>query len=225
MTIRALVVDDQALVRGSFRILVDTAPDLTSVGEAANGAEAVELARREKPDVVLMDIRMPGMDGIEATRQITTAPETSGVRVLILTTFDLDEYVFAALRAGASGFLLKDTPPADLLAAIRVVVAGDALLAPGVTRRLIAEFTRHPETPLRPMRRAGSHHRTGTRGPDPDRARPVQHRDRGPPARQPLHRQDPRRPPAHETPRARPRPAGHRRLRRGPGPPSVTGPA
>ena len=150
MTIRALVVDDQALVRGSFRVLVDTAPDLTTVGEAANGAEAVELARREKPDVVLMDIRMPGMDGIEATRQITTAPETSGVRVLILTTFDLDEYVFAALRAGASGFLLKDTPPADLLAAIRVVVAGDALLAPGVTRRLIAEFTRHPETPLRP---------------------------------------------------------------------------
>ena len=131
MTIRALVVDDQALVRGSFRILVDTAPDLTSVGEAANGTEAVELARREKPDIVLMDIRMPGMDGIEATRQITTAPETSGVRVLILTTFDLDEYVFAALRAGASGFLLKDTPPADLLAAIRVVAAGDALLAPG----------------------------------------------------------------------------------------------
>jgi DNA-binding NarL/FixJ family response regulator len=130
---------------------VDTAPDLTSVGEAANGTEAVELARREKPDIVLMDIRMPGMDGIEATRQITTAPETSGVRVLILTTFDLDEYVFAALRAGASGFLLKDTPPADLLAAIRVVVAGDALLAPGVTRRLIAEFTRHPETRLRPL--------------------------------------------------------------------------
>ncbi len=151
MTIRALVVDDQALVRGSFRVLVDTAPDLTSVGEAANGTEAIELARREEPDIVLMDIRMPGIDGIEATRQITTAPETSGVRVLILTTFDLDEYVFAALRAGASGFLLKDTPPADLLAAIRVVVAGDALLAPGVTRRLIAEFTRHPETPLRPM--------------------------------------------------------------------------
>ncbi len=151
MTIRALVVDDQALVRGSFRVLVDTASDLTSVGEAANGTEAVELARREKPDIVLMDIRMPGMDGIEATRQITTAAETSGVRVLILTTFDLDEYVFAALRAGASGFLLKDTPPADLLAAIRVVVAGDALLAPGVTRRLIAEFTRHPDTALRPM--------------------------------------------------------------------------
>jgi DNA-binding NarL/FixJ family response regulator len=150
MTIRVLVADDQALVRGSFRILVDTAPDLASVGEAATGAEAVEAARRERPDVVLMDIRMPGMDGIEATRRITLSPETSTVRVLILTTFDLDEYVFAALRAGASGFLLKDTPPADLLAAIRVVAAGDALLAPGVTRRLIEEFIRRPEPAPRP---------------------------------------------------------------------------
>ena len=150
MSIRVLVADDQALVRGSFRILVDTAPDLTSVGEAASGAEAVELARSEKPDLVLMDIRMPGVDGIEATRQITADPQTSAVRVLILTTFDLDEYVFAALRAGASGFLLKDTPPADLLAAIRVVAAGDALLAPGVTRRLIAEFTGRPEPAQRP---------------------------------------------------------------------------
>jgi DNA-binding NarL/FixJ family response regulator len=144
MTIRVLVADDQALVRGSFRLLVSTAPDLAPVGEAATGIEAIELARREKPDVVLMDIRMPGLDGIEATRQITAAPETSGVRVLILTTFDLDEYVFAALRAGASGYLIKDTPPADLLAAIRVIAAGDALLAPGVTRRLIAEFTSRP---------------------------------------------------------------------------------
>jgi DNA-binding NarL/FixJ family response regulator len=145
MTIRVLVADDQALVRGSFRILVDTAPDLTTIGEAATGTEAVRLARREKPDVILMDIRMPGLDGIEATGQITAAPETAGVRVLILTTFDLDEYVFAALRAGASGFLLKDTPPADLLAAIRIVATGDALLAPGITRRLIAEFTRRPQ--------------------------------------------------------------------------------
>jgi DNA-binding NarL/FixJ family response regulator len=150
VTIRVLVADDQALVRGSFRVLVDTAPDLTSVGEAATGTEAVEIARREKPDVVLMDIRMPGLDGIEATRQITAAPQTAAVRVLILTTFDLDEYVFAALRAGASGFLLKDTRPADLLAAIRVVAAGDALLAPAVTRRLIEEFTRHPEPQQRP---------------------------------------------------------------------------
>jgi DNA-binding NarL/FixJ family response regulator len=146
MTIRVLVADDQALVRGSFRILVDTAPDLASVGEASTGAEAIEIARREKPDVVLMDIRMPGTDGIEATRQITASPQTSAVRVLILTTFDLDEYVFAALRAGASGFLLKDTRPADLLDAIRVVAAGDALLAPAVTRRLIEEFTKRPES-------------------------------------------------------------------------------
>ena len=148
--IRVLVADDQALVRGSFRVLVDTAPDLTAVGEAATGAEAVELARRERPDVVLMDIRMPGLDGIEATRRITTAPETADVRVLILTTFDIDEYVFTSLHAGASGFLLKDTPPADLLAAIRVVAAGDALLAPSVTRRLIEEFTRRPESAPRP---------------------------------------------------------------------------
>jgi DNA-binding NarL/FixJ family response regulator len=150
MTIRVVVADDQALVRGSFRLLVDSAPDLEAVGEAGTGAEAVDLARREKPDVVLMDIRMPGTDGIEATRQITEGEQTSGVRVLILTTFDLDEYVFAALRAGASGFLLKDTPPGDLLAAIRVIAAGDALLAPGITRRLIAEFTRRPEPSNQP---------------------------------------------------------------------------
>jgi DNA-binding NarL/FixJ family response regulator len=148
--IRVLVADDQALVRGSFRLLVDTAPDLQVIGEAATGAEAVEIATREKPDVLLMDIRMPGMDGIEATRQITGSEQTGAARVLILTTFDLDEYVYAALRAGASGFLLKDTPPADLLAAIRVIAAGDALLAPAVTRRLIAEFARRPEPGQQP---------------------------------------------------------------------------
>jgi DNA-binding NarL/FixJ family response regulator len=155
MTIRVLVADDQALVRGSFRVLVDSAPDLASVGEAATGGEAVEVARRERPDIALMDIRMPGTDGIEATRQITADPRTSAVRVLILTTFDLDEYVFAALRAGAGGFLLKDTRPADLLAAIRVVAAGDALLAPAVTRRLIEEFTRRPEPRQRPAAAIG----------------------------------------------------------------------
>jgi len=148
--IRVLVADDQALVRGSFRLLVDTAPDLEVVGEAATGAEAVEIAAREKPDVLLMDIRMPEMDGIEATRRITASGPTADVRVLILTTFDLDEYVYAALRAGASGFLLKDTPPADLLAAIRVIAAGDALLAPAITRRLIAEFARRPEPGQQP---------------------------------------------------------------------------
>jgi DNA-binding NarL/FixJ family response regulator len=145
MSIRVVVADDQALVRAGFRLLVDSAPDLEVVGEAVEGAEAVALARRERPDVVLMDIRMPTMDGLEATRQITADQLLAEVRVLMLTTFDLDEYVYQALRAGASGFLLKDTPPGDLLAAIRVVAAGDALLAPGITRRLIAEFARRPE--------------------------------------------------------------------------------
>jgi DNA-binding NarL/FixJ family response regulator len=155
VSVRVLVADDQALVRGSFRVLVDTAPDLRAVGEAGTGAEAVELARKERPDVVLMDVRMPGMDGIEATRRIAGEPATPGVRVLILTTFDLDEYVYAALRAGASGFLLKDTPPADLLAAIRVVAGGDALLAPAITRRLIAEFANRPEPGTRPIAALG----------------------------------------------------------------------
>jgi DNA-binding NarL/FixJ family response regulator len=143
--IRVLVADDQTLVRAGFRVLVESAPDLEVVGEAGDGVEAVELARRELPDVVLMDIRMPVMDGLEATRRIVALDRAEGIRVLVLTTFDLDEYVYEALQAGASGFLLKDTPPADLLAAIRVVAAGDALLAPGVTRRLIAEFARRPE--------------------------------------------------------------------------------
>jgi DNA-binding NarL/FixJ family response regulator len=142
--IRVLVVDDQALVRGSFRVLVDTDPGLTAVGEAGDGAEAFDLARRERPDVVLMDVRMPHVDGIEATRRITADPSLAGTRVLILTTFDLDEYVYAALSGGASGFLLKNTPPADLLAGIRVIAAGDGLLAPSVTRRLIAEYAHRP---------------------------------------------------------------------------------
>ncbi|MEV4298410.1 response regulator transcription factor [Microbispora rosea] len=136
--IRVLLADDQELLRGSLRLLVDSTPGLVAVGEAGTGTRAVELARAERPDVVLMDVRMPGMDGIEATRRICAGP--SGTRVLILTTFDLDEYVYAGLRAGASGFLLKNTPPADLLAAIRVIAAGEGLLAPSVTRRLIAEF-------------------------------------------------------------------------------------
>jgi DNA-binding NarL/FixJ family response regulator len=139
-----LVADDQALVRGGFRLLIDSAPDLTCVGEASDGAEAVAAARAEHPDVVLMDIRMPVMDGIEATRAIVDDPDLADTRILILTTFDLDEYVYQALRAGASGFLLKDTDPETLLDAVRVIAAGEALLAPSVTKRLIAEFARRP---------------------------------------------------------------------------------
>ncbi|MEU7797950.1 response regulator transcription factor [Micromonospora arborensis] len=150
--IRVLIADDQALLRGSFRLLVDLTPDFTTVAEAGTGAEAVALTGQHRPDVVLMDVRMPEMDGIEATRRICADPATAGTRVIILTTFDLDEYVYGALRAGASGFLLKDTPPADLLAGIRVVAAGEGLLAPTVTRRLIDEFARRPE-PARPLPR------------------------------------------------------------------------
>jgi DNA-binding NarL/FixJ family response regulator len=145
MTIRVVVADDQALVRVGFCGIIAATPGLLVVGEAGTGAEAVDMARATRPDVVLMDVRMPVMDGIEATRRITADARTHDVRVLILTTFDLNEYVYAALRAGASGFLLKDTMPADLLNAIRVIAAGDALLAPSVTRRLLGEFASRPE--------------------------------------------------------------------------------
>ena len=145
MTIRVAIADDQTLVRAGFHVLLDSASDIEVAGEAANGSEAVELARRLSPDVVLMDIRMPVMDGLEATRRISGSEETAGVRVLILTTFDLDEYVYEALRAGASGFLLKDTDPPELLDAVRIVARGEALLAPSVTRRLIAEFAKRPQ--------------------------------------------------------------------------------
>ena len=144
MTISVAVADDQALVRAGFCGIIAATQGLAVVGEAANGAEAVAAARSAKPDVLLMDVRMPVLNGIEATRQITSSAESAGVRVIILTTFDLDEYVFGALRAGASGFLLKDTLPEDLITAIRVVAAGEALLAPSVTRRLISEFARTP---------------------------------------------------------------------------------
>jgi DNA-binding NarL/FixJ family response regulator len=144
--IRVLIVDDQALVRAGFEVLVESAEDLAVVGSAANGAEAVALAAEQRPDVVLMDVRMPVMDGLQATAEILADPDpaAAGTKVLMLTTFDLDEYVFGALRAGASGFLLKDTPPADLLAGIRVVAGGDALLSPSITRHLIEEFVSRP---------------------------------------------------------------------------------
>jgi DNA-binding NarL/FixJ family response regulator len=138
LSVRVLIADDQALVRGGFRMILEAKEDMDVVGEAGDGAEAVGLVERLQPDVVLMDVRMPGVDGIEATRRI--AASGSPARIVILTTYDVDEYVFAALRAGASGFLLKDVRPAELAEAVRVVAGGDALLAPGVTRRLLDRF-------------------------------------------------------------------------------------
>ncbi|MBB4933467.1 DNA-binding NarL/FixJ family response regulator [Lipingzhangella halophila] len=145
--IRVLLADDQALVRAGFRALLDSAADINVVAEADDGAEAVRLVRSERPDVVLMDIRMPGTDGLAATERIVTDPDLSGTRVVILTTFDVDEYIFEALRLGASGFLVKDTEPEDLLQGVRVVARGDALLSPNVTRRLIADYARRPRRP------------------------------------------------------------------------------
>jgi DNA-binding NarL/FixJ family response regulator len=154
--LRVLIADDQVLVRAGFRLIVEAQPDLTVVAEAADGEAAVRLARRFRPDVVLMDIRMPGLDGLEATRQILQADDrqaddreapSSPPRILILTTFDLDEYVYAALRSGAAGFLLKDTSPEQLVAAVRTVVVGDALLAPSITRRLVERFARPDPAP------------------------------------------------------------------------------
>jgi DNA-binding NarL/FixJ family response regulator len=151
VTIRVLLADDQPLLRGGFKVLIDSAEDVTVVGEAATGREAVEMARTTRADVVLMDIRMPVLDGLEATRQIAADTALAEVRIVILTTFDLDEYVFEALRVGASGFLVKDTEPVDLLRGVRAVAAGDALLSPGVTRRLIEEFASRSRAPLAPM--------------------------------------------------------------------------
>jgi DNA-binding NarL/FixJ family response regulator len=148
--IRVLVADDQHLVRTGFRMILDTEDDIEVVAEAADGAEAVELAARHRPDVVLMDVRMPQVDGIEATRRLAARDVRDHARVLILTTFDLDDYVYAALRNGASGFLLKDTPAEELVRAVRVVAGGEALLAPSVTRRLIEEFSRGPARPTPP---------------------------------------------------------------------------
>ena len=143
--IRVLIADDEALIRAGFRVLVDSAPDLHVVGEASNGVQAVQQARALRPDVVLMDIRMPVMHGLEATKVILASEQAPLPRILIVTTFDEDEHVFEALRGGASGFVLKDTRPEQLLEAIRIVAAGDALLTPSVTRRLITEFSRRPQ--------------------------------------------------------------------------------
>lgn len=162
MSTRVLLADDQVLVRAGFRLLLETESGFEVCGEAADGAQAVELTKRLLPDVVVMDIRMPNVDGLTATRQISEDPGLAEVKVLVLTTFDSDEYVFEALRSGASGFLLKDTEPVDLLNAIRVIAAGEALLAPTVTRRLIAEFVARPEH----------------RKPDPKVLRELTHRER-----------------------------------------------
>jgi DNA-binding NarL/FixJ family response regulator len=155
-SLRVLIVDDQALVRAGFAMILSAEPDIEVVGEAGNGVEALAAARKVRPDVILMDIRMPEMDGITATRELcegrSADPECP--RVLILTTFDLDDYVYDALRAGASGFLLKDTPPEDLAEAIRIVAAGDSLLSPSVTRKLVEEFNRAPAIPT-PDKRLG----------------------------------------------------------------------
>jgi DNA-binding NarL/FixJ family response regulator len=145
--IRVLLADDQALVRAGFAALLGARADIEVIGQAADGHEAVALARQLRPDVVLMDIRMPGQDGLEATRQIAADPQLAGVRIVILTTFALDEYLFDALRHGASGFLVKDTEPADLVTAVRVVAAGDALISPGMTRRLVEEFAARAKAP------------------------------------------------------------------------------
>jgi DNA-binding NarL/FixJ family response regulator len=152
MSIRVLLVDDQALVRGGLRMIVDAQADMEVVGEAADGREGIEAFHKLHPDVVVMDIRMPNLDGVEATRRLAGPDSPYRARVLVLTTFDLDEYVYDALRAGASGFMLKDAPPAELIGAIRVVAAGEALLAPSVTRRLISSFV--AKAPPGPQARA-----------------------------------------------------------------------
>ena len=147
--IRVLLADDQALVRAGFQALLDAQDDIDVVGQAADGREAVTLARKLEPDVVLMDIRMPDLDGLAATQEIAVDPRLASVRIVILTTFEIDEYVFEAIRSGAAGFLVKDTKPADLIEAVRVVAGGDALLSPSVTRRLIAEFATRAKEPPR----------------------------------------------------------------------------
>ena len=147
VVITVLIVDDQALVRGGFRALLDAQDDIEVVGEAEEGEVAIRLARKLTPDVILMDVRMPGLDGLEATKRITSDQQLRDTKVVILTTFDLDEYVFEALRTGASGFLVKNTEPAELIRGVRVVAGGDALLSPGVTRKLVAEFAQHAKEP------------------------------------------------------------------------------
>ena len=188
MSIRVLVADDQSMVRAGFRMLLSDEDDIEVVAEAGNGVEAVDKAARFEPTVVLMDIRMPELDGLEATRRILAADASA--RVLVLTTFDLDEYVYEALRAGASGFVLKDDPPEQLIAAIRTVAAGDALLSPTITKRVINEFARMPRHT--PNQGARCPHGARAGGLPPDRPRPLERRDRAGALHQRDHGQDTR---------------------------------
>ena len=216
--IRVALADDQALVRSGFAALLDAEDDITVVGEATDGESAVRLAVREKPDVVLMDIRMPGMDGIEATRRIAAQPGLGAVHVVILTTFELDEYIFDGLRAGAAGFLVKDTDAAELIRAVRVVAAGDSLLSPAVTRRLVGEFAARTRDarPVRGIDDLTAREREVRR---PDRVRAVQRGDRQGDLHEPAYREDPRRPGDHQARRPGTRSARRHSPTRRPGPP------
>ena len=202
MTIRVLIADDQSMVRARFRMLLAGEQDMEVVAEASNGLEAVAMAARVNPTVILMDIRMPELDGLQATRRILAADNTAWI--LILTTFGLDEYIYEALSAGASGFVLKDDPPEQLIEAVRTVAAGDALLSPAITKRVINQFTRIPSS--RAAERTRRAHRTRARHPPAHRPRPVQRRDRRGALHQRDDRQDPRlaHPPETRTPRPRP---------------------
>ncbi len=210
--IRVLLADDQALIRAGFRVLLDSAEDIEVVGEADNGAQAVTIARDRLADVVLMDIRMPTVDGLEATRRMAADENLAGVKVLILTTFESDEYVYEALQAGASGFLVKDTEPEELLRAIRVVARGDALLSPGITRRLIADIA--ARGPSRPSAHPALSELTDAGAGDHDagRPRPVERRDRRPAIPQPADRENSRQPRDAQARRPRPGAAGRDRL-------------
>ena len=214
MATRILIADDEELVRTGFRMILEAEEDFEVLGEASNGTEVVEMARSLQPEVILMDIRMPGMDGLEATRQIGESGKTRSSRVLILTTFDQDEYVYGALRAGSSGFLLKRTHAPTLVEGIRVIADGDALLAPSVTRRLIDQFARSPE-PGKPQAKAPQP--AGTRGARSSRPGLVQRRVCRAALHERGHRQDARETHLHQARPPRPHSGGHLRLRGGHG--------